>query len=43
LIHQDAGKLTPLPRPGAVSEEEALPVDLALGMRDKFEPLSGTA
>src|SRR3546814_14852620 len=33
LVHCDPGELTPLPCSGAVSEEEALPVAIAVGVR----------
>src|SRR3546814_5846925 len=39
LVHCDPGELTPLPCSGAVSEEEALPVAIAVGVRNERDTL----
>src|SRR3546814_18986004 len=39
LVHCDPGELTPLPCSGAVSEEEALPVAIAVGVRNESDTL----
>src|SRR3546814_16061999 len=39
LVHCDPGELTPLPCSGAVSEEEALPVAIAVGVRSERDTL----
>src|SRR3546814_20027354 len=39
LVHCDPGELTPLPCSGAVPEEEALPVAIAVGVRNARDTL----
>src|SRR3546814_10949349 len=39
LVHCDPGELTPLPCSGAVSEEEALPIAIAVSVRNECNTL----
>jgi hypothetical protein len=41
LVHEQAGELTPLAGSCAITEEEALAVDIAIGIRDEVEALFG--